>query len=263
MSESNKFSVLDTGVMLVLFPALLYFFTYIYETGYLMVYDIPPYFINVEVLTIINLIPILAPKILLIFLGWNVLAQIVDIETLKDPVNNQIYQIGKVCSLSFIIALFSYEIKSSLIVAAQATIGLYLFYFLFPLITRRKVKGYRNKLLVQINEDSRTDIESLKWYQIRKMGHTNVKAIAYIVVISIAMLQAGVTEAKLKNEYYKFDNKIVIRIYDGIIICCEYDKEKKEINNSKFEVVELSSSENIVFEKVEIQGIKTEEFPSD
>lgn len=258
MDNSEKISLLDKSIILALYPTLAYFLIYIYEYGYLKVFEIPVEFINIKMSTFINMIPILFPKIIFIVLIWSLVSNIIFVKDLENPIKWQVYEVLKMCFFLGTIAFFDYNIKASIVKLIEAMIFLFSFYFISPLITSSNVKGYRNKLLAQINTNNQLFDTTLKWHQIKKLGHINVKFIIYILFISLIMFNAGMAEAMTKTNYYKVNDNVVIRIYNDVIICCEYDSKSKKIDDSSFKVLQKNNIDNLKFEEIVLNSKASE-----
>lgn len=250
MNDSEKLSLLDKSIMIAIYPALGYFLVYLYEVGYVTIFDIPIEFININMSNFVNIVPMIFPKLIKIFLIWFTISNLININDLENPITYKIYEIFTVCACFFILAFFSYNVQSMLLSMLEATIIIYAVTFLCPLITKPKVKGYRNKFIAQMNESNENHIQTLTYHHVSKIGYINIKTIIFFIFISITIFQAGIAEAMLKTDYYKVNDNVVIRIYNDVIICCEYDSKSKKIDDSSFKVLQKNNIDNLKFEEI-------------
>lgn len=258
MNNSEKLSLLDKSIILAIFPILGYFLMYLYEIGYLKVFNIPVEFINMNMSTFINIIPQIYIKILIIIMIWIIISSMIYIEDLEDPIKFKAYTIGCIIACFFIISIFSYNVKSKMIVTLIVLIILCLVYFLPPIINKPKIKGYRNKFIAQKDESDEKDIKTLIYYHVNNVGYKNIKTIFLFVFLSTIIFQAGTAEAMLKTNYYKLNDNVVIRIYNDVIICCEYDSKSKKIDDSSFKVLQKDNIDNLKFEKIVLNSKASE-----
>lgn len=257
MNDSEKISLLDKSVMIAIYPALGYFLICIHEVGYIITFNIPVEFININISNFINIIPMIFIKLLTFFLFWNSISRLIYIEELGNPIAYKIYQMLKVSAYFLIMASFWYD-KSFIWSTLSAIIIYFLFYFSFPLIAQRKIKGYKNKLLAQINLEKNDYSKTLTWYHIKIFGYINMRFIFLLIFVAIIMFNSGMAEAMLKTNYYKLNDNVVIRIYNDVIICCEYDSKSKKIDDSSFKVLQKDNIDNLKFEEIVLNSKASE-----
>lgn len=258
MNDSEKISLLDKSIMLAIYPMLGYFLICMYEVGYITTFHIPIEFININISNFINIIPNIFLKIIFISIVWTTIEHIIHITDLENPIFFKAYEVFKICFCFLVIAIFSYEVIENIKSVLLATIIIYAVIFLWPLITQYKIKGLRNRVLKQMNESDELYEKTLKWYHTKKIGLINIKMILFFIFLSVIMLVAGNTEAMVKTNYYKLNNNVVIRIYNDVIICCEYDSKSKKIDDSSFKVLQKNNIDNLKFEEIVLNSKASE-----
>lgn len=258
MNDSEKISLLDKSIMIAIFPALGYFLIYLYEVGYLTVFNIPVEFININMSNFLNMIPNILFRIINVILIWTIIENLIHIKDLENPIIFRMYEIFKICFCLFSLSFFYYDPIPMRISIVKATIMIYVAIFLWPLIAKYKTKGYRDKFLEQINESNETYSKTLKWYHTKKIGLINIKMIIYFIFISSGIFLSGTTEAMIRTDYYKVNDNIVIRIYNDVIICCEYDSKSKKIDDSSFKVLQKDNIDNLKFEEIVLNSKASE-----
>jgi len=236
----------DAGIIVFLIPSIIYLYVFLYEFGYLLSFDVPPNLIIVDLRVIIETLIKITPRVLIVFLIWNFFTQFIYIDEIDNIIGNRIYDLLSIGFLGVIIAMFSLNRMEILITLAISMTGVVFFFLLFVLIKQRKINGFKNKVINQLEYDNKIDSKTLKKYQITQIGYDNVKKIIYFIALSIAMVMAGSADgATTQNLYYieDYNNQVAVRVYKDYLISCEI--KDKEIIKGNFKIINYSNFESI------------------
>jgi hypothetical protein len=258
MSDTNRISFLDAGIIVILVPAILYVFVFMYEFGYLISFNIPPEFMVIDFRVIVEVLVRNINKIFLVFTFWSFLALMIDTDSLKNPIMFEFNRIIKVPLMGGIIALFSIEYKAILLGTLYVTVLLLFFAFIFPLLTQRKVKGYKEKLKSQSINDNRVELSSLRYFHINRFGYANLRTIIYLIFVSFLMFQIGRSVAITNNSFLILDDRVVIRSYSEYLITCDYDESSSTIHTDEFFLVNRGSFETMKFVLENVEEVNIE-----
>lgn len=195
-----------------------YWFSFLYEYGYLSYFDIPTEFVSVGLPTIFYCL-ITAFAITLLFLP------IINFIAMCWPndfrFRNKIFRILLILFVPVVnFLLFRYRSED---IALYIVFGCWLliFEFLWPIITQSKVKGYFNK--IKADEDSEDEVQSkiLGSRIIDKFGIGGYSLFLLVFLGSTFFVKAGQANAYLKKDFFQLDDNpklILIRTYEDIYI---------------------------------------------
>ncbi|MFD5853881.1 hypothetical protein ACFWGC_27585 [Cytobacillus pseudoceanisediminis] len=260
--EEVQFNWLDTGLLIGILTALGYFVAYSYQKGYLLFYGITEVFLNQ--ITIVNVI------ISISVIGTALFAAVTAYDGFKRIIPESQNSIVQIFSKSFAPYLFIALITApftiqNIKIVIFILIGLLCMFYIMPIFTHWKVKGYLNKLSKQVEheENSRITFESISraWRVFPSSRIFSIIAV-FLLLPHISSL-FGYKTAETAEHYFIFKNQqgkdyvVIDKIGDNFIVA-PIDLTKQEIKKQYQVIDQKSDLENpLVFEKVEFKnGIK-------
>lgn len=241
-NRGTPFSLRQLGLFAAMAPIALgsaYFLSYIYERAYSMFFKIPNEFI---VIGWISIIPI-AVKI---FLIWILL--LLSILVFWSYLLDRAAEWGPICRIfikvvggtaPMIILMVPFRMFWSTLPISVGfwIIVLIFFYLLRPLMTQKKIKGYRDKLIAQERVDEAPAIGPAKTVIRYLGGRWGFVIVFTLPLLILATHFGGINDAASKVEFLipsTTQELVVLRIYGDNLICAPLDRENKEIERSFF-----------------------------
>ena len=244
----NEKFVTDS-IMIALFPVLAYLFTYTFEIGYAKYFKVPIEFVEIDLMTTLKYVSILAMPALLVLLVFNMFMFLFhDVDT---PIINEFKYRGPFYIYSIAIIIVSLRVKEILIPSISVFLILNAIHFLTPLLSQKGKGPYSEKLKIQSKNDRKEFC--LNSYMGKYAG------LLFVVMLlgSFLSYQCGTASAMGKEVFQTVGNQNTILIckYGERIICAEYNDKDSTISN-KLVVMNISEIENLVLETRDIGRLK-------
>lgn len=106
--------------------------------------------------------------------------------------------------------------------------------FVFPIISNKKIKGYKNKIEQQAIKEVKANEGDFLDVVIKRIGYSFYLGIFFLLSLTYIAFLTGALSAKTQKSYLVIDSDpelIVIRKYSQDFICSEFDREKKLLLN--------------------------------
>lgn len=256
MEENNRLSIFNIGLLVIVVPAIIYIFIYMFEFGYMSSYGIPIEVISIDIGAIIPIIINSSSKIFLMLCIWILISEVFSIDIVENPIGFEVYKLIKVIYIFTSVALFSHNSIAYLESLTYILLFLIFLNFLFPLLSQRKVKGYKHKLIAQNELEYSLSKRNMFKSQLKSIGKDNITTLMIILFIALIMHQNGKSSAIANTEYYSYEDKVVIRIYNDYMVCVDYDEEKNMFINQNFKLINYKSLDSIQLIKITLEDVK-------
>lgn len=242
------------GFVLAIAPVIGYFVAFVFEVGYAGKFKIPIEFISLslsDIIAVTSLLAIIAALIWIFFGGLYVQA----FHKSTDPVYRRVFSNFPFFVLFVIHALLFRDLWSEYLWVVVYFVLFLFFDFVFPLIAKYKVTGYKAKLTAQDKIDDAARRGPLRSFIAREGG----RPAQFIIVVGIFVLttahSAGRASALNKAEYLvpsDGDNIVVLRLYGDHLVCAPFDRDKKTVRPefSILPLVDTSNQRSLNLEKV-------------
>jgi hypothetical protein len=258
MPNENKrksFKFLSETILLFIIPIYAYLILYLYEWGYFNKLSIPDSFIEVNLPDILK-IAIFLPFIFFIYIALELirLGKLFENPIRKRIVGTIFYLLFIVLALYFL-GLWKWYLIS--IVLFFTLLDMYLF-FIHPLIIGKNIHGYKEKMFYQSEAFFKSDFLIVRL--LKKFGLSFVSLVFIIIEIMCLSVCIGIFVARTQKTFMVIKSSpelIILRKYSQNIVCCEYDREKKEIiKNFYIKTIDQISREGIRISIEEIGPLK-------
>lgn len=227
----------NQAIAMIISPAFGFLLAYQYESRFCEAFNIPREFMVLSWSTILSAFSATIGIFMLLILITNFLFQIfANIETEgKEIIQINVIRITPVTLL----ALTSLLLYGILWRESLWMIGLAVFFifieFVLPLITERQVKGYLKKLIASEERDA--NMKSL--FSVMSSNKSKDALIVFLVLIMVWVIagMAGNSSAKRQTDFLipsTYPEAVVLRIYGENIVCAQFDRSRKEIDNTYF-----------------------------
>ena len=263
----------DTGLLIGIITALGYFSAYAYQKGFWLYYGVTQEFLNQ--ISIVNILVSMS------VVGFGIGSLILHYKNMKGSLsrsNHPVIQILQRFVLPFLfICITGLVLIPSNILKIQPVHLLYIFLFLLiiayvpPIFSHWQVKGYKNKLIKQIEHlDKQQDVFTVENIVLKYKEFPSIRLI-YLFVVFVACFGIsfswGYKSAVEKENYLVFDVNgekflVIDRNGDNFLVT-QVNLEKKEINQI-FQIIEIKSDidKPIFFNHVKIEdGIMVNNSP--
>lgn len=263
-SPENRIS---EGITLMLISAGAYLFAYSYELGFALYFNIPKVFIRVSMDTIL----VYGSAFLGVMMSMLIFTNIVPILYPKN-IHPEIAKFLAILMFFAITVLFYAVIfdfsnfaywKPLVHLSVFFTLIFAFLTFVFPLITRRKTKGYLAKLEAQGDFDRKYNSEHVGGVYNYIAHLFGEKVLVVLVALFLGLLLSksiGLAEAVKQDEFLVTNTSpemIVLRVYDGNLICAYFDRKTKEMESS-FVVLNLADNADLVLRLEDIGPLITD-----
>ena len=229
--DNKKLSVLSEGIMIALGSAASYMLAFFYEYGYASFYGIPIDFIKIGLVNVFIAAVSLSIVFFALIMLLNILLPLVPQNL--GPVSRQILNFVPM----YIVAISSVIIysrhpniwKYTVLTALSITV----LTFILPLVSQRGKKTYKEKLDSQLSVDSQQPTFATLLYN--AAGKLVYWSTAVIFILAFAMFSSGRATAMDKEEYLVAPTNpktVVLRNYDGLLICAEFNSIDKTISRN-------------------------------
>lgn len=239
MSDSNKSKKISEGIQILFLTAGAYLFSYYYELGYTGYFGIPESFIRISIDTILKFGVALIGIVYFSIPFLNFVPYIY-----KEKLHVEFRKfIALTIILLFIVLFQAYIFGFDNFVYWEGIARILLFVlfmvailtFLFPIFTRRNVKGYMAKIEAQSAFDrefnKRSGIGFFDGIE-RLFGRRALLAFLFLIIGTLVSRNIGLSEAVKKREFLvtnTIPEMIVLRIYDDLIICSTFEKSTNNL----------------------------------
>ena len=239
MSDEEKKKanlLLSDAILAIIIPVAGYYVAYQYELGRAGYFGISGSLVEVGLTNVLQVIVYLFASYLLI-LGY--LGHKENLAIAKSPVLRAFSLIFM--PLLIILGLIIYVARAGALLFMLLGFATLLIFavFVFPLISQRRVKGYKNKLAEQMkgNQGSDSNDSSLLGGYRRKYGLRIYAAIIVAIFALIYMSFFGSVVARNQSSFEVLASTpelVVLARYSSRLVCAEVDREKKEIKNAYY-----------------------------
>jgi len=204
-------------------PAVAYWLAYIYEYGYCKYFEIPIEFIDVSLKNIL----VCAFAIVVFYfytsniseLFWSFTKNIPHI--IKTKLKRTVYPAAWGIAIAIV---FKVHLKFIFIYLALFVSSVFIYEFILPLITHRKLATYTEKLEKAQSDDfaydSYTDVFA------SRIGILNFRILFKLMGLTILVMFLGSLGGALKTNFMvsSAEDKIVLKIHESNFLAAEYDK---------------------------------------
>ena len=228
------------GVLLLIVPAVGYWFVYLYELGFCKYFDIPASLIDIALIQVLNAIASLLIASFYIYAFTNMLTDSTLLSKLskygrrfKFNIIKDIVLISGVIAFMIILKVTSIAVLLSV---ALTLFGVVYVDFLLPIINFRKTTlSYeeKNNLQVEIDREFSSKHTDLGDKFIEKYGFRAFEIIFLFAVFSVATYLIGGLSAVFKTDYIVYtetkdvEEYAVLRHYNSSFISVKFDRETK------------------------------------
>jgi hypothetical protein len=226
---------LTEGILIAGFSALVYLYTFNYESGYLGAFGVPKDFVEIN----LNTIMIVAVALLSFFVSLGLIFQglLIMMPKKYGPVGRSLISLSPVF-IFFLIQLIAYGLRWEKWIFSLAILLFISFKeFVFPLISQREKKSYKEKLEAQEEKDVEVRSKSLLSSAIEFIGRKYILAFGILLMMFLISSTVGESEALRKTNFIVArisPEAVVLRIYGDKLICAPFYRETKETEKSFF-----------------------------
>ncbi len=271
MTDSEKQSKsrfrITEGILLALASALSYFLVFYYEKGYAQYFDIPVSFIQVSFIDVIVFASIVLGAIWLFTVFMNPF--VIAIQTVKvHPVIRAalLRLLPLIVFFVIVFFLFGYSNRKYWGGALAVVIFIALLEFVMPLLSRRNVSGYVNKLVAQEEFDQEFDESHPDIFGLikRHYGWRLLLIILGVFLSTVLAEQAGLARAVNQSKFLVLDTSpemVVLRVYGDRMIAAPFNRKTQEVE-SKFVIKVLGEDNNLVISPEDVGSLKLKPTPT-
>ena len=224
-------SIIYEAILILIFTAGIYWLSFLYESSYLAVYQIPVQLIDISInLLLSTFIKIFYP-LLFLFFAWNLILM----NTPKNPIiRNKVFRISlELVGLIWYVLAYGFRIKDLYLYLIAAGIVIFL-ELIWPLIFFSNHKTLISKIIAdeisQVDERSKSIFSKI----LDIFGPFYYFIFLFLLFASLSIGVSGAAEAKNKVNYPVDVNDstiAVIRMYASKFICIKYDPVDKKIKS--------------------------------
>jgi len=246
---------LSEALLATLLPIYGYFLTYRYEQGYCSNFDIPDTLIKIDLFDMIKVIGKLIPLILFLYFFFEISYSP---KPSKNPLVRSINRLFLPILFIFV-SLITLNFSLQALIIFLIIILFFIFAeFILPLISARKVKGYKKKLEYQ------EDIEKKQeWLVTKFLKQLSFPAylILFLSFFSLLFIDSvGSIKAKNQKSFLIIKSKpelVILRKYSDILICTTFNRKNKEVHNNFYlKSISQIANEGLQIIKEEIGPLK-------
>lgn len=247
-NEENKIHWLTEGVVISAIPLLGYAITFTYEMGYASYFSIPVKLINIDIPSVIlSTFYVVLTLIILFIIGRSYLTLL----NRENIIHRSLFKLFPVM-MAFITLLIIYNRNWEKWIGISVMLVIYiLLEFAFPLLTQRKIQGYKNKLTEQekLEENfNKKSKQAISRYIIDKIGLSSLGIIVVIFFAIFISFASGENHAIKKEDFLIINNGnselSVLQIYGDKLIASPLNKGNKEVEKS-FYIYEVNEVSNV------------------
>lgn len=250
--NKRKIPFLGEGILIAVLTAVGYAIAYYYEKGYKGYFLMPEDYIELNPTMIIRVIGLTVVIGIFLFIILDFISihinQLRSLNRAVSSIVDEIIWLGvSYFFFMMLLGLNKYSLVSLLLFLPLIS----LVSFVIPLLTQRKIKGYRNKLEAAVKMEDEKSSNSLKglMYSIRqRLGYKNFRLALYLVLIAATIPNFSLLGEYNANAQTKFmivegnPKYIMVGTYKDYAVVAELDTKKKEvipnyklIKNEKFD----------------------------
>lgn len=258
MSENKQSRFFNFTVILTVIPAYVYFTCFIYEQAICNRFGVPDYLIEPNLTTVL----IFGTTI------WGILFSCLKLLGFSTPLFRavkdenkrhlrMIYAINGLCLIISIIMFYAYPPSWTLLfVLLGVTAAFNLFTWGLPLLFRlREKKTMKEKL-----DDIHSETDDNDIITIVMQGMTSQERLFFLVLIMIPGITyfIGDGQALKQKQFQTFasiPNIVVLRKYDDLLVCSDFNRTEKTIGDSLI-LVKVSESQPVILKSENIGPLK-------
>ncbi len=222
--------LLPEGILLALIPALAYAIALLYELGFASYFGFPISLVDVDFSSF-------AVSILSLFgisIALFVIANLFFIFWPEYRQENIQYFYPLLFSILILLAVFMVRKEFLPVLKISWLIFLIiLLFYVIPIFTYRKEKGYINKIKASWNDEAPAIGRSLVGKLHSKFGYFRVVSLVTILfMVPFLSYNVGVSEAKRKSNFLVFQEEseyVVLKIYGDIMVCAQFQRTERKI----------------------------------
>jgi len=246
-------------------PAAGYLIVYAHEAGFLGTFSIPAAFATLDLATVLQVSLALVGAMTLLFWGGNLVYMLwpkgCRLTWNHIPI---IRDIGTAVAGVALVLLLPNERSVGFAVLSMA--GLFTFFdFVWPLLTQRGKKTYREKLEAADEIDRNT--KTLFDIAIPLLGIRTFLLLLLVVVLSAFAYFHGLYSAQHKVSYLTFQmddggEAVVLREYHDRLICAPFDRDARCLEGGFF-ILETAGNSTLLLALVEVGPLETTITPAE
>jgi len=236
-----------------------YFVAYSYEQQYFAYFGIPSELITVDWTIIINgIVSILALSFMSVAVF--IFPVILRYSGIKlDIVGNNLTWIGSSNIFVLLISLQYYESNPYIWVLFILPLLLFLDLIVRPLISQRKIKGFRSKLIEEKKKIFKANENTPKWL-LNYLIPISLFMLLFVVTYLIAIFQ-GRADASIKKEFLVVPdtpNLVVLQATQNRLICVKLNADNVSYTRN-YIILPIENESGITLNKISIGPLKPEQ----
>lgn len=258
-NQQKKGNKITEGIILAFCSVLAYFVAFLYDYGYAKYFGIPVEFINISITNIFIAVISLALFIFILILLLNLIIILMPERT--GPIGKQILMLSPMYLYTFCILIIYAKHVNEWLTAIVASVIITIFVFVFPLVTQKNKRTYKEKLEAQDEIDR--NIPTFFGYIYRLLGKWGYYGLILVYIVTTASYNAGRASAIDKKEYLVSSTKpetVVLKSYGDTLICAYFDYNKKEIYRNFLFIKLDGESKSLNFRMEEIGPMSVVDF---
>lgn len=217
---------LGEGILVGVFTVYVYSLTFAYEVGYCSIYGVPSTFIEISVT---RMLIAAAALITLVVFPWVAAFLVYATIPALEPTHPIRLRLRGMSVIIFVV-LANYSLRLQLRSYALALLALLaISYFVEPLLSQRKVRGYIEKLRAADRADVVPDTPFRRL--VRSMGFTPFLLVLLALLLLTFAAEVGRKEAKSQKTFLTIgEDLVVLRQYGDYFVCGRLISGTKEID---------------------------------
>ncbi|MGG4128095.1 hypothetical protein ABEW19_07485 [Paenibacillus illinoisensis] len=261
----QKFPFLSEGILIAVLTGIGYAIAYYYESGYKGYFKIPEEYIELNPTMIVRTVGLTIVLSFFLFIVLDLISIYVNqLRSLNNTVASTIDEIiTNGISFFFFLMLFGLN-KNSLVLFLIFISTISIISFGMPILTFRKIKGYRNKLEAsykRLEENNTNSLKGLMFSIRQRIGYRNFRLAVYLIFVAVAIPNfslLGEYKAKIQIEFMIVEgipNYIMLGSYKDYSVVAELDTTNKVV----IPKYKLIKNENFEAKLYNIGPLKVEE----
>jgi len=248
VETSNYRKWLSDGILIALATLLGYLIAYRYESGYMSFFGVPDDFIEINLIRVL----IAGFTIFSVLLTFIVMIEGLLFLLPKDLgfFTRPLLKLSPFL-LAVVISLLTYGLEWRKYIFLLILLIIFSFLeFVFPLLSQKEVKGYREKLIAQDKYDTERISTRFISHFYENVERPTIFIFAIILFVVLFAATFGESKAMRQIDYLTINTSpeaVVIRTYGDKLICLPFDRKSKEFKKRFFVIKIADNVNNVTF----------------
>lgn len=254
---------LSDTLIVAIVPLFAYLFSFVYQAGYLKAFEIPPQFISITIVDVLNIGGKILGVLFIVFGSINLFSTFLPKSNMPYSLSKRVNQLILLFLIGYpVLFLFEWGVISNIVLGILIVVISIM--FLPPLISR-KYKGTYLEKMEKIDGEKGQDSNPWKGNLLDRavdfIGRNIFIVIVYLVLGLYIIYYAGMAAAQKQEVFYVANTSpesVVLFMTSEMIVSAPFDKVTKIIEPDFF-VIQLSNADDLKLKLANIGCLEIDE----